>query len=148
NPWSRPTKPRCGPACAASGVLPSGRVSGCSPGDLSDGSQACGGCVLTPRLTIVDNLRSTGSRAIPSRQVPRVPQIASGDGAGDLRAGAAATEYEARLSAVRAAMAERSLSALVVTDPANLYYLIGYNAWSFYTPQCLVVPAEGDLQFF
>jgi len=87
-----------------------------------------------------------------------VPQIASGDGAGDhgagdhgagdFRAGAAATEYEARLTAVRAAMAERSLSALVVTDPANLYYLIGYDAWSFYTPQCLVVPAEGDLQFF
>src|SRR5699024_11156641 len=84
---------------------------------------------------------------------PRVPQIASGDGAGDhsagdLRAGAAASEYAARLTAVRAAMAERSLSALVVTDPANLYYLIGYDAWSFYTPQCLVVPAEGDLQFF
>ena len=40
-------------------------------------------------------------------------------------------------------MAERSLAALVVADPANLYYLTGYNAWSFYTPQCLVVPAAG-----
>lgn len=55
-----------------------------------------------------------------------------------------AEEYAARLDAVRQAMARQSIAALVVTDPANLYYLAGYNAWSFYTPQCLVVPADGD----
>lgn len=54
-----------------------------------------------------------------------------------------ATEYEQRLARVQAAMAERSFAALLVTDPANIYYLTGYNAWSFYTPQCLVVPAGG-----
>jgi ectoine hydrolase len=57
-------------------------------------------------------------------------------------------EYATRLARVRDAMAARSLSALVVTDPANLYYLTGYNAWSFYTPQCLVGPAEGDVRLF
>ncbi len=57
-------------------------------------------------------------------------------------------EYADRLARVRAAMASRSYDALVVTDPANLYYLTGYNAWSFYTPQCLVVPAEGELRLF
>jgi ectoine hydrolase len=57
-------------------------------------------------------------------------------------------EYATRLARVRSEMADRSLSALVVTDPANLYYLTGYNAWSFYTPQCLVVPAEGEVQLF
>jgi len=45
-------------------------------------------------------------------------------------------------------MRRRSLSALVVTDPANLFYLTGYDAWSFYTPQCLVVPADGKLRLF
>lgn len=65
-----------------------------------------------------------------------------------LHLGTDAEEYEARLTAVRTAMAERSLSALVVTEPENLYYLIGYDAWSFYTPQCLVVPAEGALHFY
>jgi ectoine hydrolase len=45
-------------------------------------------------------------------------------------------------------MAEQSLSALIVTDPANLFYLTGYDAWSFYTPQCLVIPASGELVFF
>ena len=57
-------------------------------------------------------------------------------------------EYAERLPRVRAGMAERSYGALVVTDPANLYYLTGYNAWSFYTPQCLVVPAEGEPHLF
>lgn len=40
-------------------------------------------------------------------------------------------------------MAARSWAALVLSDPANLYYLVGYDAWSFYTPQCLIVPARG-----
>ncbi|MFZ3454420.1 M24 family metallopeptidase [Arthrobacter sp. 7Tela_A1] len=57
-------------------------------------------------------------------------------------------EYDARLSGVRRRMARQGLSALLVTDPANLYYLTGYNAWSFYTPQVLFVPAEGPLLFF
>ena len=52
-------------------------------------------------------------------------------------------EFAARLGRVQTVMAERSLAALVVADPANMYYLTGYNAWSFYTPQCLVVPATG-----
>ncbi|MET9272875.1 M24 family metallopeptidase [Kribbella sp. NPDC003557] len=57
-------------------------------------------------------------------------------------------EYAARLARVRAILAERGLGALVVSDPANLFYLTGYDAWSFYTPQCLLVPADGDVQFF
>lgn len=40
------------------------------------------------------------------------------------------------------------MAALVVTDPANIYYLCGYNAWSFYTPQCLVVPAAAEPVLF
>lgn len=58
------------------------------------------------------------------------------------------TEYLARLAVVQARMAERHLSSLLVVDPANLYYLTGYNAWSFYTPQCLVVPVEGEPHLF
>lgn len=55
-----------------------------------------------------------------------------------------AAEYDARLSRVRAEMARRNLDALVVADPANIYYLSGYNAWSFYTPQVLFVPLDGE----
>ena len=57
-------------------------------------------------------------------------------------------EYAARLRAVRERMAEQGLGALVVTDPANMFYLTGYDAWSFYTPQLLFVPAEGGLLLF
>lgn len=59
-----------------------------------------------------------------------------------------AGEYAERLLRVRKAMAERSMAALVVSDPANLYYLTGYDAWSFYTPQCLVVPATAEPVLF
>src|SRR4029453_8860154 len=57
-------------------------------------------------------------------------------------------EYTERLRRVREAMAQRAFGGLVVCDPANLFYLTGYNAWSFYTPQCLLVPAEGELHLF
>ncbi|TCC50192.1 M24 family metallopeptidase [Kribbella capetownensis] len=58
------------------------------------------------------------------------------------------TEYAGRLRRVRAALAERGFGALVVSDPANLFYLTGYDAWSFYTPQCLVVPTDGEPHLF
>ena len=58
------------------------------------------------------------------------------------------SEYRQRLDSVRERMSAQSLSALLVSDPANLYYLTGYNAWSFYTPQFLFVPAAGELILF
>ena len=53
-------------------------------------------------------------------------------------------EQDQRLRAVRARMADAGLDGLVVADPANIFYLCGYNAWSFYTPQILFVPAVGE----
>jgi ectoine hydrolase len=62
--------------------------------------------------------------------------------------GVTSTEYAGRLRRVQEAMAQKTFGALVVSDPANLFYLTGYNAWSFYTPQCLLVPAEGRPHLF
>lgn len=59
-----------------------------------------------------------------------------------------AQEYAERLAGVRIRMSQQGLSALLIADPANINYLTGYNAWSFYTPQILFVPAEGDMLFF
>ena len=53
-------------------------------------------------------------------------------------------EHEQRMERVQAELAARGQDALVVTDPANLYYLTGYNAWSFYMPQALLVPVTGQ----
>lgn len=61
--------------------------------------------------------------------------------------GIAPQEYRDRIEKVRGRMVETGLDALLVTDPCNLYYLIGYNAWSFYMPQCLYITADGELEF-
>ncbi len=53
-------------------------------------------------------------------------------------------ELDRRLTAVREAMRRREFDALVVSDPANIFYLTGYNAWSFYTPQIFYVPLDGE----
>ena len=54
------------------------------------------------------------------------------------------TEYDARLAKVRAEMASRDLDALVIGDPNNHNWLTGYDAWSFYTPQIVLVQHDVD----
>jgi len=53
-------------------------------------------------------------------------------------------EYADRLSRVRAEMDRKGLDGLVVGDPANVNWLTGYDAWSFYTPQIMVVGLDCD----
>lgn len=53
-------------------------------------------------------------------------------------------EYQARLARVRSVMEQRGLDVLVVADPANMNYLCGYDGWSFYMPQVVVVAQTLD----
>jgi Xaa-Pro aminopeptidase len=53
-------------------------------------------------------------------------------------------EYAARLLATRQEMSDRKLDLLVVSDIANQYYLTGYDGWSFYLPQLVIVPIEDE----
>ena len=53
-------------------------------------------------------------------------------------------EHRRRVERTRERMSDRGLDALLVTDPANMNYLTGYDAWSFYVHQGVVVPAAGD----
>lgn len=55
-----------------------------------------------------------------------------------------AVEYARRLGLVQREMALRGLGALVLCDPSNMAWLTGYDGWSFYVPQAVVVGAEGD----
>lgn len=48
-------------------------------------------------------------------------------------------EYERRLEKVRAAMAARDLDLLFVEDPSNMAWLTGYDGWSFYVHQGVLV---------
>lgn len=52
------------------------------------------------------------------------------------------SEFEARLRKVRASMAEKQLDLLILSDPCNFYYLSGYEAWSFYVQQYLIITAD------
>ncbi len=51
-------------------------------------------------------------------------------------------EYADRLKRVRGAMERHGFDAIVIGDPANVNWLTGYDAWSFYTPQIMVVGLE------
>ncbi|MCP4983711.1 MAG: ectoine hydrolase DoeA [Gammaproteobacteria bacterium] len=53
-------------------------------------------------------------------------------------------EYANRLSKTRAAMNERGIDCLIVVDPSNMAWLTGYDGWSFYTHQCVIVQHDHE----
>ncbi len=53
-------------------------------------------------------------------------------------------EYLNRLSNVKEKMIKKSIDLLIVTDPANMNYISGYDALSFYTPQALIITLNSD----
>ncbi|MDQ7260860.1 ectoine hydrolase DoeA [Paracoccus sp. PS-1] len=53
-------------------------------------------------------------------------------------------EYADRLAKTRRAMEDKGVDLLIVTDPSNMNWLTGYDGWSFYVHQCVVVPPEGE----
>lgn len=56
----------------------------------------------------------------------------------------ARTEYAERLHKTRAAMERLGVDLLVVTDPSNMNWLTGYDGWTFYVHQCVLVAKEGE----
>ncbi|HUE69000.1 MAG TPA: Xaa-Pro peptidase family protein, partial [Candidatus Acidoferrum sp.] len=57
-------------------------------------------------------------------------------------------EYAQRLAKTRSRMAEAGIDLLLITDPANMNYLTGYDAWSFYVPQAVIVPTNEDVPYW
>ena len=53
-------------------------------------------------------------------------------------------EYLDRIENVKLRMMQFGLDVLIVSDPANMNYLTGYDGWSFYTPQAVVVAVAQD----
>ncbi len=51
-----------------------------------------------------------------------------------------AAEYDRRLSLTRTEMEARGIDVLIVTDPSNQAWLTGYDGWSFYVHQAVVLP--------
>jgi ectoine hydrolase len=53
-------------------------------------------------------------------------------------------EYARRLAKVRKAMAARDIDVLFVEDPSNMAWITGYDGWSFYVHQGVIVFHDGD----
>jgi ectoine hydrolase len=53
-------------------------------------------------------------------------------------------EYDARIAKTREAMESAGIDLLIVTDPSNMAWLTGYDGWSFYVHQCVLLAGEGD----
>lgn len=55
-----------------------------------------------------------------------------------------AEEYSERLAKTRNQMSVQGLDALFVTDPSNMAWLTGYDGWSFYVHQGVLLGHEGE----
>ena len=58
------------------------------------------------------------------------------------------SEYADRLQKVRASMASAGVEVLFTCDPSNMAWLTGYDGWSFYVHQGVLVGPEGDPVFW
>ncbi|MDL2398058.1 ectoine hydrolase DoeA [Rhizobium mayense] len=54
------------------------------------------------------------------------------------------SEYAERLAKTRRAMEQAGVDLVIVTDPSNMHWLTGYDGWSFYVHQCVLVPGSGE----
>ena len=52
------------------------------------------------------------------------------------------SEYKERISKTKKRMRESGIDVLLVTNPANMNYLTGYDGWSFYVHQGVFVSMD------
>ncbi|RZS77866.1 ectoine hydrolase [Phyllobacterium myrsinacearum] len=53
-------------------------------------------------------------------------------------------EFAQRLAKTRKAMEKKGIDLLICSDPSNMAWLTGYDGWSFYVHQAVIVPPEGE----
>lgn len=58
------------------------------------------------------------------------------------------SEYDARLAKTRRAMQARGIELLIVSDPSNMAWLTGYDGWSFYVHQGVLLALDGEPVWF
>lgn len=54
-----------------------------------------------------------------------------------------AEEYAQRITNARASMAAQGIETLIIADPSNMAWLTGYDGWSFYVPQAVILHRDG-----
>ena len=53
-------------------------------------------------------------------------------------------EYKNRLKRVQKSMQKKGIDLLISQDTNNMNYLTGYDAWSFYYTQCVIVHINAE----
>ena len=53
-------------------------------------------------------------------------------------------EFQERIKKTRQKMIERRLDTLIISDPSNMNWLTGYDGWSFYVHQAVILTLEGE----
>jgi len=54
------------------------------------------------------------------------------------------SEYQQRIAKTKERMERRGIEVLVISQPANMNYLTGYDGWSFYVHQCVLVSLDAE----
>ncbi len=57
-------------------------------------------------------------------------------------------EYDQRIAKTRSAMESYGVDVLIVTDPSNMAWLTGYDGWSFYVHQAVLLALDGEPIWF
>ena len=57
-------------------------------------------------------------------------------------------EFNSRIAKVKKSMHKRGVDILLTTDPSNMNYLTGYDGWSFYVPQGVIISIDEDQPFW
>lgn len=53
-------------------------------------------------------------------------------------------EYKSRVKKTKKRMQDNNIDVMMATHPANMNYLTGYDGWSFYVHQCVLVSLDQD----
>ena len=54
------------------------------------------------------------------------------------------SEFDLRLNKIRSSMSSKGLDIIIITDPSNMNYITGYDGWSFYVPQGVIISLDHD----
>ena len=57
-------------------------------------------------------------------------------------------EFNSRITKVKDSMNQKGIEILLTTDPSNMNYLTGYDGWSFYVPQGVILCIDEEQPYW
>lgn len=57
-------------------------------------------------------------------------------------------EYLERINKVKMKMRDKNIELLLISSPANQFYITGYDGWSFYTPQMVLIELDEEQPYW